>query len=267
MTVAASPIANIASAAKTILTGLSYLNPWRKHRLETYILGRCLMGTFTALMVVTSIILLIDYVEVSKSLGQKADLSSFEILGLLMLKSPNIILVLLPFAFLFGSLSAFVTLNRSSELIAMRAAGVSAWRFVMPATLLAGMVGILTVTALNPLASMLADNFERVKQAIDQSSSTPEPTVIFLRQGDGNRQTVISARSVDSEAKLSDVTFWNYMLDENDKPIFVSRIDAKEATLKNIIIFCLLNQTLILRMLLKAPRHPNQHLFGPCLKP
>lgn len=222
---------NTRHGVNTLKSVLSYLNPWRRSRLETYILSQCLMGTLGALVIVSSIIFLIDYVEISKSLGQRGDLGSLQIIGLLLLKSPNIILVLLPFAFLFGTLSAFVGLNRRSELIAMRAAGVSAWRFVMPSTLMAGLIGILTITTLNPLATMLSENYERFKNTLESTSTETVSQEIFLRQGEGNVQTVIRAKAQPSPGKLTDVTFWSYTIDADQTPIFDRRIDAKEAIL------------------------------------
>ena len=94
--------------------------------------------------------MLIDFVEISRGLGSDTDLSGLRILGLMLLKSPAVILQLLPFVFLFGTLAAFVSLNRRSELIAMRAAGVSAWRFVLPAAGAALVLGVLTVAVLGP---------------------------------------------------------------------------------------------------------------------
>ncbi|ESQ78854.1 LptF/LptG family permease [Asticcacaulis sp. YBE204] len=215
-----------------LLTFLSYLNPWRQRRLETYVLMRCLMSTLTALVVVASIIFLIDYVEISKSLGQRADLNSFQIIGLLLLKSPNIILVLVPFAFLFGTLSAFVGLNRRSELIAMRAAGVSAWRFILPATGMAAIIGVFTITVLNPIATVLADRYDQYNSALEQSDTRVKRSDVFLRQGEQNKQTVIHARTQDGRGTLLDATFWNYTLAKDGTPTFEGRIDAKEATLK-----------------------------------
>ncbi|MDC7681667.1 LptF/LptG family permease [Asticcacaulis sp. BYS171W] len=215
-----------------LLTLLSFLNPWRNRRLETYVLLRCLMGTLTGLVVIASIIFLIDYVEISKSLGQRADLNSFQIIGLLLLKSPNIILVLLPFAFLFGTLSAFVGLNRRSELIAMRAAGVSAWRFILPATGMAAIIGVLTITVLNPIATVLSDRYDQFNSGLEQSDTRVKRTDIFLRQGEVSKQTVIHARTQDARGTLLDATFWTYTLAKDGTPTFEGRIDAKEAVLK-----------------------------------
>jgi len=208
------------------------LNPWRHQRLVTYILGLCLMGIATALIVVASIIFLIDYVEISKSVGQRGDVSSLQIIGLLLLKSPNIILVLLPFAFLFGTLSAFVGLNRRSELISMRAAGVSAWSFVLPVAGMAAILGALTVTVLNPVATEMADRYDRFAASVTQSDTRAKSGEIYLRQGDGAQQTVIHARSQTQDGKLIDASFWTYAIDENDTPRFLTRIDAAEAILR-----------------------------------
>ncbi len=211
---------------------LGYLNPWRKSRLETYILRTCITMFGSALLVVSSLIFLLDYIGISKSLGARADVSGLSILGLILQKSPSSILVLLPFAFLFGSIFAFVSLNRRSELIAMRAAGVSAWRFVLPATVIAFLFGILTITVLNPVASMLQDNYEKVANRIEESAPQTAGKAVYLRQGEKQKQTVIRAESEDGNAgRLSGVTFWTYDVDAKGVPQFSSRVDAQEATL------------------------------------
>ena len=112
-------------------------------RIERYVLSQTLASLGGALAIIGSLVLLIDFVEVSRSVGSDADLPAIRILGLTLLKSPAVIVELLPFVFLFGTLAAFVGLNRRSELVAMRAAGVSAWRFVFPAAAAALLIGAL----------------------------------------------------------------------------------------------------------------------------
>jgi lipopolysaccharide export system permease protein len=219
------------------LDNLAYLNPWRKSRLETYILQTCISAFVSALMIVAALIFLIEYVGISKTLGAKADVSGLSVIGLMLEKSPGSILVLLPFAFLFGALFAFVNLNRRSELIAMRAAGVSAWRFVMPAAVMAFAFGLLTIGVLNPIASHLNDHYERVTARLDQADAPaqgPANGAIYLRQGDGKQQIVIRAASQDDKiiGHLKGVTFWIYDIDAKEVPIFRKRIDAQEATLR-----------------------------------
>ncbi len=214
------------------LSLLSYLNPWRKSRLETYILQTCTWMFATFVMIVSSLILLINYVEISKAINTREDLSGLSLLILLLEKSPNLILILLPFAFLFGSLAAFVNLNRRSELIAMRAAGVSAWRFVLPASTLAFVFGVFTIGVLNPVASMLNDRYDKVMHQMDDASPARADAAIYLRQGDGQQQVVIRADKQDGViGHLKGVTFWIYDIDSTDVPQFRERVDAKTAVL------------------------------------
>ncbi len=213
---------------------LGYLNPWRKNRLETYVLQSYIAMFGAALMVITAVILLIEYVGITKAIASRADLSGLSILLLLAEKAPGTILILLPFAFLFGSLLAFINLNRRSELIAMRAAGVSAWRFVLPATAVALFAGILTITVLNPVASNLSDRYDHTLHKLDAIDPTIDSKVVYLRQGDGKTQVVIRADHQDKSraGHLYGATFWQYTINDKDVPVFANRIDAQEATLR-----------------------------------
>jgi lipopolysaccharide export system permease protein len=212
--------------------GLSYLNPWRKHRLETYILQSCIATFVAALTVVAGLIFLVDYIGISKALGARTDLTGVDIIVLILEKSPASILALLPFAFLFGAIFAFVNLNRRSELIAMRAAGVSAWRFITPAAILAFAFGVLTITVLSPVASMLQDRYEAVA-SVDTDTQAPQSTGYYMRQGDNQKQTVIRADRVDvNSARLKNATFWIYAIDPKGTPVFLSRVDAEDAVLR-----------------------------------
>ncbi len=213
---------------------LNWLNPWRRNRLESYVLQTCVLMFGSSLLILACIVCLTDYINISKAFANRVDVSGLTVLGLIAQKSPSPILDALPFAFLFGTLAAFVSLNRRSELIAMRAAGVSAWRFVTPAATAAFAFGLLTITVLNPVASALKDNYDRVAAQLDADTpqkKTPD-TAVYLRQGDGKSQTVIRAAQRDpATGALYNATFWVYNIDSNGTPKFVKRIDAQEARL------------------------------------
>src|SRR6185312_829024 len=106
------------------------------------------------------------------------------ILELTFYRVPAIIQILLPFCFLFGGIGAYVGLNRRSELVAMRAAGVSAWRFIMPAAGAAFIAGILAVLAVNPVSAALNARFEADRTKIMSNYLGDTPKDIWLRQGD-----------------------------------------------------------------------------------
>src|SRR3569832_292922 len=152
--------------ASAALPGMFRNRPNGLTRIERYVATRTLGSVAMALGVIAILILLINFVDVSRNVGGKSDASTLEVLWLTILKSPNVILLLLPFAFLFGVLGAFVGLNRRSVLVAMRAAGVSAWRFIFPAAAAAFLIGVVTVLALNPLASWMNARYEETSSSL-----------------------------------------------------------------------------------------------------
>ena len=197
-------------------------------RLEKYVLTRTLVAVAGALAVIAAIIMLIDTVELSRDVGARAEISFGEVFGLTLLKSPGLILQLLPFVFLFGVLGAFVNLNRKSELIAMRAAGVSAWRFIFPAAGAAFLVGVLTVGALNPLATLLNGRFEAIRAQLLDSYLDRSGEQIWLQQGDGRTQMIINAtREDESGLRLSDITASFYAIEGGERR-FIRRIEARQ---------------------------------------
>lgn len=208
----------------------------RLGHIERYVLARSLVGVAAALAVISFIIMLIDFVELSRTVGTRArDASVLDIFGMAALQSPAVILMLLPFAFLFGVLFAYMNLNRRSELIAMRAAGVSAWRFILPAAMAAAVIGLFTVTALHPIASQLHAQFERKQATMMENYLPSAPKAIWLPpQGDGRNMILIRAGSrVGPGVRLKDVTMLVYRREPDGGWAFSRRVDAQEARLRN----------------------------------
>ena len=202
-------------------------------RIQFYVLWRTLTALTIALLIITAVELLVDFVSVSRDVGARVDISPSEVLGLTLMKAPSVLLVLLPFVFLFGTLAAFVGLNRRSELIAMRAAGISAWRFILPAAAAAFVCGIVTTTAFNPAASALNLRYETTRAELMKEYLAAAPKEVWLRQGSERRQTVIHARSrTDGENTiLRGVSVFFYTVDNQGVPQFDRRVEAKEARL------------------------------------
>ncbi len=167
-------------------------------RLERYVLSRNFAGLGAALAVIASVILLVQFVDLSRSVGVRADVGVGQLFGLTLLKAPALILLLLPFVFLGGGISAYVGMNRRSELVAMRAAGVSAWRFILPSASIAFILGLLTVTAFNPLAAMLSARFETDRAGLMENYASDAPKEVWLRQVDDRNLIVIHAKSRDT---------------------------------------------------------------------
>ena len=87
-------------------------NRFRLGHIERYVLASSLVGVAAALGVISFVIVLIDFVELSRTVGVRArDASVLDVFGLAALQSPAVILLLLPFAFLFGVLRFIVPVS------------------------------------------------------------------------------------------------------------------------------------------------------------
>ena len=205
-------------------------------RIEIYVLTRTLIGVFGALGVLASIVTLIDFVELSRTVGTNRfhEVSLADIFNLTLLGAPSKLIQLLPFAFLFGVLAAYVNLNRRSELIALRAAGVSAWRFIFPAAGAAVVIGVVTILMLNPIASVTDAAFARLDTSLTSVPGEITDKAIWLRQGDRRTQIIIRASSQGSTGvNLRNVTLFVYRLDGNGTSHFSRRIEAATAVLRH----------------------------------
>nr|MEA2799848.1 lipopolysaccharide export system permease protein [Phenylobacterium sp.] len=204
-------------------------------RLERYVLLRTLAGVGSALAVISSVILLGQFVDLSRSIGVRADVSAGDVFGLTLLKSPSVVQVLLPIVFLFGVIGAFFGLNRRSELVAMRAAGVSAWRFISPAAIAAFIAGLLAIAVVNPVSAALSARFDADRAKIMSNYLGDVPKDIWLRQGDEHTQMVIHAKSrdtVEGEVRLRGVSLFIYQKNKAGQPEFKRRLEAAEAVLR-----------------------------------
>lgn len=202
-------------------------------RMGRYLTMRALVGVTIALLIVLLSILLIDLVEQMRSVGSRVELSLLDALRLTLLKTPMLIEQTLPFVVLAGTMMSVIGLNRTSELVAMRASGVSAWRFLAPAVAVGVALGVIVITLVNPIGSRFYQLFEAEKaEALSDYAQSGGGTGVWIRQGDSDGQVVIHADSVDqSGARLSGATFMFFEVRETALR-FTRRIQATTAELK-----------------------------------
>lgn len=198
-----------------------------------YVTQRTLGAVGGALLVLSAVIVLSNFVELTRQVNPAwGEVPTENLLWLALLQSPGVILLVMPFAFLFGVLIAFMNLNRRSELIALRAAGVSAWRFVTPAAVAAAAIGVLTMTALNPVASQMSAAFERLKAQMLDGPAGQNKT-IWLRQGDRRHLIIIRARSNQGPGvHLKGVTLFVNKVAPDGRLQFDQRFEAEDAVLR-----------------------------------
>lgn len=190
-----------------------------------YLVRRTLAGVFGLFLVITALIFTVDLIQALSEV-EKVGAGFSTAVRLTLLRTPQTLLLLSPFVFLFGTLFAYGKMARTSEVAVMRAAGLSVWRLVMVPALLAGALGFLTVGALDPLAAAMESRAQSVKNEIRGRSGQMLPQFrggIWLRQRSGEVHTIIHAKRYDpATVTLEEVTLWRRSLDG----VFLDRIDA-----------------------------------------
>jgi lipopolysaccharide export system permease protein len=151
--------------------------------------------------------------------------------GMAVLQLPELGQKMLPFAILLGGVFTFVRLSRSRELMATRAAGVSAWDFLLPPLTVAVFIGVFAVTLFTPVSARMFSEFAGLEARYvkgQESQLSVSMNGLWLRQGDAGQQSVIHALRVAQQgAHLEDVLVFLYGANDH----FLGRIDAQSAQL------------------------------------
>lgn len=199
--------------------------------LFSYISLRMMTAVGGLFAILSGLVLLVDLIENMRFAGKLAEGDFALALSLTVLRVPSLTQALIPFVFLFGSIWTFHELNRRSEISVMRSAGLSVWRLLGPAALIAAMTGLLLITLIDPISAGLRTEAELLKSRTeggDQNLVRVHGDGIWLRQRSADGQLVINAASYDEvRAALKRVTIWRF----DARQAFLERIDADEGFL------------------------------------
>lgn len=202
--------------------------------LNRYIAARVFFGVLLAFLIITGVIMLVDFVEASRNVDSGADVSMLTLMFITLLNAPRLVEETIPFVVLFGVMGALFALNRRSELIVMRASGLSAWRFLRPAALVTALIGLVWTIAFNPLASLAGKKYENVVAAATNTeiNTGGNRENVWLREGDADSQTIIHAQRSDiGKHTLYDVVLYYFNINQDGKPEFSARYEVKTAEL------------------------------------
>ena len=202
--------------------------------LSLYMGRQYLQSVALVFLVVLVTILIADTIELLRRASGPNKTATIEtVLQMASLHIPFMAQKALPFVVLVGGIVTFAKLTRSRELVIARAAGVSVWQFLLPALVIAVLLGGLFMTVVNPLASATTARFEQLDATHLRGQSSLlalSQSGIWLRQGDAESQSVIHAEGLDQETMtLQDTIIFLY----EDEDQFVGRIDAAEARLED----------------------------------
>lgn len=201
--------------------------------LSFYLARQIALGIGIALAGLGALALVVDVVELLRRASGRPEATFGVVLTMAAMHLPFLMQKLTPFAVLFGTMLGFVRLTRSHELVATRAIGVSVWQFLLPALVVALLLGVFMVTVFNPLAAATVTRYERLDAAHLSSADSlvaAAPGGLWLRQTTGEEELLIHARHMlrGTPPVLERVMVVTY----RDGNRFVERVDAPEARLE-----------------------------------
>ena len=202
----------------------------------SFYIGRQFIVSFIVIFtILLMLILLADTIELLRRAASKPNVHFAMVMEMAILKLPHMGQLLFPFATLFGGMAAFWRLTRNHELVVSRAAGVSAWQFLLPVLVLAFLLGEAKIMVFNPLASAMLTRFERIEAAAfkgQQSSLAISSSGLWLRQSDGTDQSVVHSRNVLQQGNEVELSTVNVFIFKGANK-FTKRVDAEKAILED----------------------------------
>lgn len=203
--------------------------------LARYFLARFCIAMVAMFLICCVLIFFVDFIEMLRRAGNySGDVPGILLVWMTLLRLPSFSELTLPFAVLIGTIAVFLMLSRSSELVVLRAAGVSVWQFILPAMIVAFLLGLVFVALYNPIAAVARGEAERVyASAFGRSDSllkTNNKSGAWLREDGSDGPSVVHALQVLNQGlELRGVTVFQYDRDH----ALTERIEAKRAVLKN----------------------------------
>ena len=201
-----------------------------------FYLGRKFFTTvFLSTMVLTLFIFLMDFIELTRRLANRPDIENDTALALVMLKMPDLLLQVAPFAILIGTMICFTRLSKDQELIAIRATGMPARQFLIPPLLVCILIGVFNLCVFNSFASAMLKSHQRLTNEIFPGSTQGlviNGGRIWLKQNEEDKEYLIYAKAVKQSGRLLENTTVFRFSKEGE---FTERVDAKYMVLRNKI--------------------------------
>lgn len=197
-----------------------------------YLITQFFIGVGIVFGGMAGLILLIQAIETLRSSVSK-DIPLWTLIQMVGLKFPMLAQQVFPFSVLVGTVLTFTRLTRSQELVIARAAGISAWQFLMPAVIASFLLGVGIITMYNPVACAMLSRYEQMesKRILGKASLlSVSSSGLWLRQkeADGGETVIHSLKASSRDGELHNVIIFFF----GEKGQFIKRLDAEDAQLE-----------------------------------
>ena len=200
--------------------------------LGAYFMRRYLIITFWFFVGIFGLIFIINFTEISRRVSDLPGYSIWWGVSFAGMQTPIIMQQAVPFIALVSGIATLISLNRKYELVVARAAGISAWQFLLPICLGSVIFGLAALFVLNPVASYGFQRTQFLEADIRGGTGTPSagPDAPWIKQRVGDTETFIGAAGVlDDGLQLVNSTFIVVGADTGA----IERYDAERAFLEN----------------------------------
>jgi len=199
--------------------------------LHLYIARRFLWSFLLVAGVMAMVFLLLDVVEHIRTFDSNT-VGMIAIVQLSLLNLPTWIAKTLPLLVILATVTMFLGLARSSEMVVTRASGRSALVTLSAPIITIFLIGLLALAAFNPIVAATSKQYQLLSSHLRSASTSVmslSPEGLWLRQGNRAGQTVIHAQRSELEGtQLYGVTFFSF---DTDGAV-ISRVDAASARLE-----------------------------------
>lgn len=189
-----------------------------------------------ALFSLIALIFFIDLIELFRrasnkiGVGHLQQANFYDILGMASLKITGNIEKILPFAVLIGSISCFNQWRKNNYYIITRSSGLSLWKIITPSLLCFFILGIFSITVLNPFSTIMNKKYENLETIFFKHKKVNNFSFdnkgFWMKQTFNGKTIIINAYKVNSKLQtLNDVNI--FILNENAD--FEKRVSAKTA--------------------------------------
>lgn len=181
---------------------------------------------------ILAIIYIFDTLELLRRANKRNHVPLGTVLEMSAYKLPEVGQQILPFAILFAAILTLWQLTRRHELVILRAAGLSAWRFLTPLFFVSFAIGVFYITILHPFTAALISRYETMQSMYlgeKEAQVTISQNGLWLKEKDSEGEIIFYARGVKlPEWELHDVMALFF----DNKGTNIQRLDAKTAALQ-----------------------------------
>ena len=145
---------------------------------------------------------------------------------------PSMFYDMFPFVILLSGIWYFLKIKKNDEIVALKVSGLSNLSVMLIPCLVSLILGIIFVSTINPITSVLVKKYESIKGSYERDENyLAAVTVngIWIKEKNYGRNYIVTGTKLSGE-KLLNLTIYEFDFDNN----FVQRVDAESADISSL---------------------------------